>query len=69
MKERITMAVIFPLLSVITIAVFAGGLGVIFMVLNDSALHEWAVIILGMAMVVGVPAAAALMQRYYEHRG
>lgn len=69
MKERISMALIFPLLSVITIAVFAGGLGVIFMVLNDGALHEWAVIILGMALVVGVPAAAALMQRYYERKG
>ena len=63
MKERIMMASLFPLLAVLTIATFAGGLGVIFMVLEASAAEEWGVIILGMALVVGVPAAAALIQQ------
>lgn len=66
MKERITMAGLFPLLAVLFIATFAGGLGVIFMVLESSAAEEWGVIGLGMTLVVGVPAAAALIQQRVE---
>ena len=66
MKERITMAGLFPLLAVLIIATFAGGLGVIFMVLESSAAEEWGVIGLGMTLVVGVPAAAALIQQRVE---
>ena len=66
MKERITMATLFPLLAVLLIATFAGGLGVIFMVLEASAAEEWGVIVLGMALVVGVPAAAAIIQQRVE---
>lgn len=66
MKERITMSLLFPLLAVLTIVVYAGGLGVIFMVLNSTGAEEWGVIILGLALVVGVPTAAALLQRRVE---
>ena len=59
-------AVLFPLLAVLTIVVFGGGLGIIFTVLNESALGEWGVIILGMALVVGVPGIAALLERTLE---
>lgn len=65
MKGRMTMAALFPLLAVLTIATYAGGLGVIFMVLNDK-FEEWGVVVLGMALVVGVPIAAALLQRQAE---
>ena len=34
MKERLRLAILIPFLSVVTIAVYAGGLGVIFMVLT-----------------------------------
>ena len=62
MSERVRFALLFPFLSVVTIAVFAGGLGVIFMLLYETALKQWAVVILGMAFVVGVPSVAALLQ-------
>ena len=65
MKERIILAALIPLLAAIIIATYAGGLGVIFMVL-DSAMEEWGVIALGLALVVGVPSVAALLQRRVE---
>jgi hypothetical protein len=57
-------ALIFPLLSLLVVAVFAGGLGVTFILLHKMS--EWAVIGLGSALVVGVPGAAALGQRMVE---
>jgi|AP95_1055475.scaffolds.fasta_scaffold851856_1 hypothetical protein len=62
MSERMRFALLFPLLAVLTIAVYAGGLGVLFMVLYETALEEWAVVILGMVLVIGVPSVAALLQ-------
>jgi len=61
-----TSALLFPFLAVATIVVYGGGLGVIFMLLNETEAHEWAVIALGMALAAGVPAAAALGQRMVE---
>ena len=66
MSERMNMAMLFPFLAVVTIAAFAGGLGVIFMVLNSTALEAWGVVILGVILVVGVPGAAALAQSRLE---
>ena len=60
------MSMLFPLLSVLTIAVYAGGLGVIFILLNESAGGEWGVIGLGLALVIGVPSIAALAQSIVE---
>ena len=59
---------LFPLLAVLTIVGFAGGLGVVFMLLNESPLGEWGVIGLGLALVVGVPAVAAVAERIVERR-
>ena len=66
MKERMTMAWLFPLLAVLAIVIFGGGLGVIFMVLESTGAGEWGVIGLGMALVIGVPATAALLQQRVE---
>ena len=66
MGERMNMALLFPFLAIVTIAAVAGGLGVIFMVLNATALEAWAVVILGVVLVVGVPGAAALAQSRLE---
>ena len=68
MRERIAMAVIFPLLAIITIVVVAGGLGIAFIALNATALEEWGVIIFGTALVVGVPTLAAIAQRRVERK-
>ena len=66
MSQRVIDAILFPLLSLIIIAAYAGGLGVLFIIIEHSAFGLGGVIILGVAIVVGVPAAAALVQRQIE---
>ena len=70
MKEPLRISILFPLLAVVIIIVFAGGLGITFMFLES--LH-WqvadvplGVVGLGMALVVGVPTVAALLQMRVE---
>lgn len=52
-----------PLLAIAVIATFAGGLGVIFMVLEAKMHSETGVIILGVALLIGVPTGAYLVER------
>lgn len=66
MSQRMLFAMIFPILAVITIAIYAGGLGVIFMVINSTPIHETGVIILGLAILILVPFGAYLVQRAIE---
>ena len=66
MKLNTLDSMMFPLLAVLIIAIYAGGLGVIFMVLEATSLHTWGPVILGAALVVGVPAVAALLERRVE---
>ena len=67
-NERFRFAILFPLLAVITVILLGGGLGVTFMLLNETSLHEWGVVGLGMLLVVSVPAVAALVQRAQERK-
>ena len=67
-KDLMKMALLFPFLAVLTVILYAGGLGVIFIVVNETAVGEWGVIVIGMALVVGVPTVAALLQRVAERR-
>ena len=61
------MAVIlFPLLSIFTVILVAGAIGIVFTVIHETTHNELGVIILGSAIVVLVPAAAALIQRSIE---
>ncbi len=66
MSQRVIDAILFPLLSMVIIAAYAGGLGVLFIVIEHSSLGLGGVIILGVAIVVGVPGVAALIQRWIE---
>ncbi len=66
MSQRMLFAMIFPILAVITIAIYAGGLGVIFMVINSTPRHETGVIILGLAILILVPLGAYFAQRAIE---
>lgn len=66
MKERMMDSMLFPILAVLTIAAYAGGLGVLFMVIESTAVGIWGVIVLGTAIVVGVPLAAAMFQKMVE---
>ncbi len=66
MSQRMLFAMIFPILAMITIAIFAGGLGVIFMVINSTPIHETGVIILGLCILIFVPLGAYFAQRAIE---
>ena len=68
MSERFAMAVFFPLLSMLIIAIYAGGVGVAFMVLYDTPMKEYAVIILGVTLVVVIPLIALILQNRVEKR-
>lgn len=64
--KRFLLAVLFPVLAIAIIATYAGSLGVIFMVLEETMHSETGVLILGMALVIGVPTAAYLVERAVE---
>ncbi len=59
------MALLFPLVTLLLVPLFAGSLGVIFMVLY-AGFNKWAVVLLGMALVVGVPLAAMFLENRLE---
>jgi len=62
-NKSFSMAILFPFLALLTIVVIAGGLGIVFTILNETtAIGEWSVIILGVALTVGVPTVAMLLQ-------
>ena len=63
MSDNMKFAMLFPILAVVTIAAFAGGLGIVFMLINASELDEVGVIVLGAAIVIGVPVVAYLLER------
>jgi hypothetical protein len=66
MKHRMLMSMLFPLLAVIVIAGYAGGLGVAFILINETELEEVGVIILGMVILIAVPATAAVVQQIVD---
>ena len=68
MSTNFKFAMFFPILAIICIAAFAGSLGVIFMVLEETAIGENGVIILGSALVILVPLIAFLLERNTEKR-
>ena len=58
-----TMAALLPIMAAIFIVIWGGALGVIFIVLYKTTLHEWGAVIVGMGLVVGIPAVAALLAK------
>ena len=59
--NRAPLPLILPLISILFIVIFGGGLGVGFIFLSKTGLEELGAIIGGIILVVGVPAAAALL--------
>lgn len=61
------LAVLIPLLSIIIVATIAVGLGVLFILLElHTPLHQWGSVIIGMGLVIGLPASAFILQRNAE---
>ena len=62
--DLMKMAILIPLISMICTAVIGGFIFIL--LFKTTGLHEWGSVILGMALVVLVPAAAFLLQNYYD---
>ena len=62
MSKEFGFSVLFPFLAVFLIALYGGGLGVLFIVLFKT-IGVFSVIILGSALVFGVPIIAYLLTR------
>lgn len=62
MSKEFGFSVLYPFLAVFLIALYGGALGTLFIVL-DETIGVSAVIILGSALVFGVPIVAYLLTR------
>ena len=62
MSKDFGFSVLYPFLAVFLIALYGGALGTLFIVL-DETIGVFAVIILGSALVFGVPIVAYLLTR------
>ncbi len=62
MSKEFRFSILFPFLAISLIAIYGGGLGTLFIVLNEVIGVE-AVIVLGAALVLLVPIVAYLLTR------
>jgi Sec-independent protein secretion pathway component TatC len=62
MSKEFRFSVLFPFLAILMIAVYGGGLGTLFIVL-DEVIGVEAVVVLGASLVFGVPIVAYLLTR------
>ena len=62
MSKEFRFSVLFPFLAIFMIALYGGGLGVLFIVLFKT-IGVFSVIILGSSLVFGVPIVAYLLTR------
>ena len=62
MSKEFKFSLLFPFLAIFLIALYGGGLGTLFIVL-DETIGVSSVIILGSALVFGVPIVAYLLTR------
>ena len=62
MSKEFKFSVLFPFLAVFLIALYGGGLGTLFIVL-DETIGVWTVIVLGSSLVFGVPIVSYLLTR------
>ena len=59
--NRLPFPILMPLLAVLSIAAWGGGLGVLFIWLNHTSLGEWGAVIVGLALIVVIPTMAAFV--------
>ena len=59
--RRPPLPIMLPLLAMLFVVVWAGGLGAAFIFLGRTELGVWGAVIIGMVLVVGVPSMAALL--------
>ena len=59
--NRLLSPFMLPWLAISIIIVLGGGLGVLFMMLHSTAAGEWAVVFVGLLLVVGIPVGGAVL--------
>ena len=59
--NRLPLPIFLPIVALIFVVIIGGGLGVSFIALNKTGLEEMGAIIIGLVLIVGVPAVAALL--------
>ena len=62
MSKNFRFSILFPFMAVLMIALYGGALGTIFILLSEN-IGIWTVIVLGSALVFGVPIVAYLLTR------
>ena len=68
-NERIAMSILFPFLAVLIIATYLGLVGGLFIFLyGHTDIKQWSVIIVGVALTLGVPTLAYLLERKTESK-
>lgn len=67
--DQLVLALLIPAVSILIVAIIGGGLGFIFIGLYKAGAGEWGAIIIGLALVILVPAAAFLAERMIERGG
>ena len=68
-NERIAMSILFPFLAVLIIATYLGLVGGLFIFLyGNTDIKQWSVIIVGVALTLGVPTLAYLLERKTESK-
>ena len=59
--SRPPLPVLLPIAALLFIVIIGGGLGATFIFLNKTGLEEKGAIVIGLVLVVGVPAVASLL--------
>ena len=58
-----TMSMLLPIMAALFVVIWGGAVGVIFILLYKTPLHEWGAVIVGMALVIGIPAVAGILAK------
>ena len=67
-NNRLRNSFLFPFLGILTIVIFCGVLGGIFLFINEKIIDQWGVVILGTIILVIVPTLAALTERKWGQK-
>ena len=59
--SRLPLPFILPMAAILFVVLWGGGLGASFILIGKTDIGKWGAVIIGMALVVGVPTLAALL--------
>ena len=59
--KNIPLSILLPILSMLFVIAVGGGLGVIFILISKTSLHQWGAVIIGTSLVFIVPLVAMII--------